>query len=108
MRNIKAYLVITLSSSSPNSPPIKTGSSTNITSDVVIGGKTEVEGDFFFGGGLGSLETEGVFRFLRFLGLLLFSKKFKTKIVIGRISVVFSSFFCCFLMSKYLQNSKNL
>ena len=66
---------MTLSSSSPNSPPINTGSSTNITSDVDIGGKAEVEGDFFLGGGFGSLDTEGVFRFFRFFVVVLLASE---------------------------------
>jgi len=42
-----------------------------------MGGKAEVEGDFFFGGGFGSFETEGVLRFFRFFGLLLLGSKMK-------------------------------
>lgn len=66
-KNIEnAHLVITLSSSSPNFPPINMGSSTNITSDVVDGGKDDVEGDFFLVGFVS--DKEGVLRGLRFLG----------------------------------------
>lgn len=72
----KTNLVITRSSSSPNSPPISTGSSTNITSDADIGGKADVEGDFFFGGGFGSLDTEGVFRFFRFFVVVRLGSKY--------------------------------
>lgn len=43
---ISTHLVISLSSSSPNSPPMRDGSPTTITSCVAIA-KPEVLGDFF-------------------------------------------------------------
>jgi len=59
-------LVITLSSSSPNFPPISIGSSTNMTSLVVNGGNVDdVDGDFFFDVLVAS-DTDGVLRGLRF------------------------------------------
>ena len=63
-----------LSSSSPNLPPIKVGSPTNMTSDVLIGGKVDADGGRFFDvvvepavDVLTSLVL-AAFRFLRFAG----------------------------------------